>query len=140
MISALRRDARICRSAVNTKAVVLALMVWSVAVAPSAAVSAPRTPPPPAAVQAYVVDPLSGGRLPVDPTPSPSSSSAAGLSADDEVSAFAARHPLFDLVRSDMAQLLRQGRAATLQSAYDQAVAARAASFQGDPAISGTRR
>ena len=140
MISDLWRNASIRRSAVSTEATVLALLVWSVTVAPSTAVSAPRTQPLPAAVQAYVVDPLSGGRLPIDPTPSPSSGSAARLSADDEVSAFAAHHPLLDLVRSDMAQLLRQARAATLQSAYDQAVVARAADFRGEPAISGTRR
>ena len=47
---------------------------------------------------------------------------------DARIAAFAAdpRHPLFALVTPDMIRLLRDGRAQSLQDAYDQAVAGRA--------------
>ena len=54
--------------------------------------------------------------------------------ADEEVAAFTAdpRHPLFALVRADMARLMGEGRALDLPSAYDQAVSARAAQFRAE--------
>ena len=49
--------------------------------------------------------------------------------AEGEIVRFGAdpRHPLFALVRPQMARLLREGRASSLQEAYDAAVAMRAA-------------
>ena len=98
--------------------------------------AAPRVAASAGPVNAYVADPLTGGRLAL-PTTSEAPSSAS--TADAEVKAFSAdpRHPLFELVRSDMAQLLRSGRAADLQSAYDQAVAARRAKYQAEEHASG---
>ena len=90
-------------------------------------------PLPNAPVQAYAIDPLSGARMPLTGgSPVAPDARTDRLAAEAEVASFAsdAHHPLFELVRSDMAQLMRSGRAINLQTAYDQAVATRRARYK----------
>lgn len=87
---------------------------------------------PSAAPVPYTIDPLTGARLTLAAPPAEPAAPIDPAVADAEVAAFAAHHPLFDMVRDDMAQLMRQARASDLQHAYDQAVAARAARYRAE--------
>ena len=123
-------------------ALVLLLSGCIVPDAPIQGAATSSSKPAAAPVTAYVADPLTGGRLPL-PTPATSPTPrTSAVSPDAEVAAFAAdpRHPLFELVRSDMARLIGSGRATDLQSAYDQAVEAKRAKLEAEnTAVSGPK-